>query len=1066
VSDSEVNNPLTQEVDQFKESRKARRRKTMAPITPVSGPIGTEKAFITNVSLNGAYVKTDRRPPIDSRVVFSMALPSGWKHPIQVGGRVVRIDDEGIGILFEDLLSKDRYQIRQYASFVDLDDAVVSLQGALQEVLTGNLLPISDWELIEQRLKDASDKSVDVLVLPSADRKQSIPARLEYHEGGLRLRDLKQPLPKESDIIYCALLDGPLHAVFEGLITEHGDTPAIRIPERMYHNDRRCSRRFPAEGAMVSIRAPHLPENEIRFPVVDISEGGCAIQIPKESMITVGMRFPRITLTEKTNADVHDGATITRIEHFGDNDWLVGLNFLDIPENRDAFQAIQNRNVNSSFLSTLYRLSGLARKKLTDLVGGKAPSKRSQVYVCRYKNTKRESVAAILDATFDLHETPPPVDVAVVICQPFQIRKEVFSLLARTLVDNFKRDGVNAVVLRFDMTHMIGESQADPDLEKKGMYFFNWTYTQYESDMIGSLAYLQRRFQPSKKTLVSFSVSAIPARRMIADGEKPGVDLWIAPFGCPDGQDQFKNYMAGEDIFQKYVDGETLSPMYVYGRLGDPNGVVADAVKRKMAFLEDARNDMSNINVPVTWMVGTYDFIVTRERVRQMLNAPGGGEREIIELPAGHLLKTGPEAIESYKLISETIAKHLFCSDRPAIEPDMARFMRQNEAEWARIKRTRIENTVDFWDRHLFGTSEQMEGYDIFLYNPEYVDFMKTQAELLDVQPGERVIDLGCGTGNLSLAVLERYRSNEGFSLTLSDLVPRAVERAKEKIGTKIAERSSELGNIKLDNEVIDLEAARLTPVSEFLSGQLYGPVALAGRIEGLETAVLRKTAVDYGPRLHEILHGALSTVSEVERLCPSLDEEEAETILELSMASRFVKNETLPVDLRDGATKAATVADLRFSNLIFGKANARCRLDCESESFDKIGASIVLPYLFDPLSVVAEFHRILAPGGTLVVSSPKPNYDSSKSYKEEAASIAKRTDIDQAEKGRLLASLRELAAFVSHVLEMEDEGRFRFFIKEDLVEMIRAAGFTNVSTYDSLGDPATALIVHAKKGR
>ena len=1053
------------------EARKAFRRQTLASVTTDNGFLIDTKTLLMNISLNGAYLKTQNPPPVGTRFTSQIFLPNGYKkrNPLEIGGRVVRSDASGVGIVFEDLQSRDRSLLRGYTCFHDLDDVVVSLQDSIPGVLNGNLLPTAEHELINERLRAAAERNVKILVAFSAKSGPRFEARFDYTPEALVLRDMTQTIPDHIRVVYCAILDGPLQAVFEGLVAEHGEHPRVFIPERMYHNDRRCSRRMPGEGLWLSIEAPHLGDGVIRVPVVDVSEGGCSILVPENSLITRGMRFPAVELIEGPKTSRHDGATVSRIvpaEQRGH--WQIGLNFVDTVVERDAFSQIQNRTVRSSYWANLKRLAGLARKKAEDLFGSREPSTRSQVYVCRYKNTRREQVIGIADATFDLYGTLPPVDVAVLICQPFHVRKEVFNLLARTLVDNFRRDGLNGVVLRFDMSHMIGESNTDPPPEDPNeAYFYNWTSSTLESDMIGSLSFLERKFQPAKRVLVSFSVSAIPARRMIADGVKPGVDMWISPFGCPDGQDQWKFLLAGTDLFQKYLDGEKIESVYIYGRRGNPGDVVRDAVQRKMAFLEDARTDMSTIKIPVSWILGTYDFVVTRERVRQMLNAPGGGPREIIELPSGHLLKTGPEAIESYKLIYELIAKHMFAADRPAAEPDMARFARQNEAEWGRIKRKRIENTVEFWNTHLFGASEDVEGYDMFLYNPDYVEFIKQQARLLDVRPGDRVADLGCGTGNLSLLLLDEIDVvSVPILLTCCDLVPQAVRRTKEKIVKKIEQSAGRLDNVWVDCHVMDLEAARLAPLKAFLSGELHGPVALAKRIEGLEIPMLRKMTAEYGPRLHEILHGAPSTAQEVMGLCPSLEPTEAEVILDLSLAGRFLKGLTLPEDLRSGCTMAGHAGDLAFRHLNFGQASRDCRIDCPSDSFDRIAASIVLPYLFDPESVAREFHRILAPGGVIVLSSPKTNYDSSKSYIEEAKLIEQRSDLEEHQKTRLLRSLRELAAFVQHVIEMEEEGRFRFFAPDELAGLMTAAGFMNLRTFESLGNPPTAVIVRAEKAR
>ncbi|MFH1742416.1 MAG: PilZ domain-containing protein, partial [bacterium] len=841
------------------ENRRAYRRRTVAQVSFLEHSVQNEPAIVTDVSKDGLYMNTGRPFAVGERLNFTLKLPTGSHKPLHVGGRVVRIDEHGMGILFEDLSSKDRYRIGEYSGFVDLDDAVVELQNSLEGVITGNLLPVSEWPRIEDWLKKANDHKIDVLIALSTKRSQTISARLCYNQTQLELVELDRPLPESTGVIYCVVTDGPLQVVFEGILKAAGEQPRLLLPERMYHNDRRWSRRFPIEQSELIVPAPHLEGGRFRLPVFDISEGGCSVLAHRESLITIGMRFPEVELRRGNQTERHDGATIMRLAPAGISDnWVVGLNFIDDSKDRDAFSEIEGKSVQPSISTSIIRLAAVAKQNIRRMIVGKKPPARERVCVARYKNTRSEMITSIIDASFDLQDEPPSVDVAIVIGQPFQVRKEIFGLLARTLVDNFKALGVNGVVCRFDLTHTVGESEVDPELEAKGCPYLHWTYSQYESDLHGSLKYLERRFRPKYRVLVTYSVAAIPARRLIADGHEPKVDLWVAPFGCPDGQDMFKNLLAGVDLFQYYLEGKKAEPFLIYGRLADPNGVMPDAMRRGMAFLEDARKDMERITIPVTWILGTFDYMVTRQRVRQMLNAPGGKIREIIELEAGHFLKSGPEAIESYKLIAETISKHLFQIDRPAVEPDLARFAGQAEAEWGRTKRLQITDAETFWNRHLFGTSAEMEGYDILLYNPEYIEFLQEQAKLLDFQSGMRVADIGCGTGNLSIAALKSSRINGGrLDLTCTDLVPEAISRSREKIEKFIVTSANgHYSGLNLDFKVVDLETARLAPLHEFLSGKLYSPLALAGRIEGLNTATLRKISESYGARLHKILLG------------------------------------------------------------------------------------------------------------------------------------------------------------------------------------------------------------------
>ena len=1051
-----------------KENRRSYRRRTLAPISFLNGSESKGPATVTNVSKDGLYILTDKPLAVGSRFNSTLGLPSAFHKPLKVGGKVVRCDGFGMGIIIEELHSRDRSRLRDYSGFVDLDDAIVELQNSMAGVLVGNLLPVSEWPLIEDLLKKANDSNLRVLVALTTKRNKTISGRLRYGHNKLKLIELDRPLPSDVRVIYCVLIDGPLQAVFEGIIETPGEQPRLLPPERMYHNERRWSRRFPVESAELIIPAPHRQEGKIRLPVYDISEGGCSVLAHQESLIAIGMRFPSLELKRWNRAEKYGGSTVVRVTPFENTDqWLVGLSFLDDTKDRNAFSEIEEKSVRSSPSTSFSRLTAMTKQKIRSLIVGKQSVSREKVYVAQYKNTRGHKVVSILDASFDLQKEAPPVDVAVVIGQPFQVRKEVFGLLARTLVDNFKALKVNGVVCRFDLTHTVGESEVDPELEAKGCPYLNWTYSQYESDIHGSLKYLERRFRPQYRTLLTYSVAAIPARRLIADGHEPKTDLWIAPFGCPDGQDMFKNLLAGVDLFQDYLQGKKAEPFLIYGRLADPNGVMPDAMNRGMAFLEEARQDMEKITVPVTWILGTFDYMVTRQRVRQMLNAPGGGIREILELEAGHFLKSGSEAIESYKLIAETISKHLFKTYKPAVEPDLALFSRQAEAEWGRTKRLTITNTEEFWSRHLFGTSAEMEGYDVLLYNPEYVEFLQEQAAELDLQGGMQVADIGCGTGNLAIAALKASDINgDRLDLICSDLVPGALNRTREKIRKFItASPNGSYSGLNLNTKVVDLETARLTPLNEFLSGELFGPLALAGRIEGLNTATLRKISEVYGPRLHRLLHGEDASVEVILKLCPGLDEDEAETIRDISRASRFLKNMTEPEDLKPGKTAAQTADDIALSHLSFGKAARDCRVDLPSNTFNRVGASLVLPYLFDPKSVVKEFYRVLAPGGKIVLSSLKPNFDSSKSYIEEAEEIRKRTDLSDEKKEQLLSSLREFSSFVANLIELEDNGRFKFFTSHELIEMLTDAGFREIKMKESLGNPPAGIIVSAQKG-
>jgi hypothetical protein len=49
-------------------------------------------------------------------------------------------------------------------------------------------------------------------------------------------------------------------------------------------------------------------------------------------------------------------------------------------------------------------------------------------------------------------------------------------------------------------------------------------------------------------------------------------------------------------------------------------------------------------------------------------------------------------------------------------------------------------------------------------------------------------------------------------------------------------------------------------------------------------------------------------------------------------------------------------------------------------------------------------------------------------------------------------------------LIELEDDGRFRFFATNELKELMDATGFCNITVKESLGNPPTAIIVSAEK--
>jgi hypothetical protein len=108
----------------------------------------------------------------------------------------------------------------------------------------------------------------------------------------------------------------------------------------------------------------------------------------------------------------------------------------------------------------------------------------------------------------------------------------------------------------------------------------------------------------------------------------------------------------------------------------------------------------------------------------------------------------------------------------------------------------------------------------------------------------------------------------------------------------------------------------------------------------------------------------------------------------------------------------------------------------------------------------------MLRPGGLLLVSSMKPDSDISTLFTDYIntvqSSSPKSANGEQLEDN--LAAARAMLNEAAALFTLEEDGYFRFYSEEELAAMFEAAGFVDVQTYRSLGDPAQAVIVTGKK--
>jgi SAM-dependent methyltransferase/pimeloyl-ACP methyl ester carboxylesterase len=134
-----------------------------------------------------------------------------------------------------------------------------------------------------------------------------------------------------------------------------------------------------------------------------------------------------------------------------------------------------------------------------------------------------------------------------------------------------------------------------------------------------------------------------------------------------------------------------------------------------------------------------------------------------------------------------------------------------------------------------------------------------------------------------------------------------------------------------------------------------------------------------------------------------------------------------------------------RLSN----EPGATNQLPFQEGTFDVICCSLVLSYLRRPQGLLLELHRVLRPGGVLVVSSMKPNCDLSIIYRDALATNVTAEDIEAG---------RNLLRAAGKIKLKEEIGYYTFYSQAELAELVMDAGFNVLESCLSLGEQAAVI--------
>lgn len=1056
----------------------------------ISGSSVTEVS-IDNISTEGMLLSfRGSALSVDDTPIVRFFFP-GDNRPLEVPGRVMYVVNDGFedvriaGFQFQNLKEPVQARIRNFVVSAAARSSVQSVHRWLARNGTAKEFRVSEEDTIRTLLSGASEDGIPlhaiigdsytIVDLHLKMRRNSRTDRLEIvHDAELAAGEVSCSFSSEGHSYY-----------FRSRIEEFENEFTLRLPSELFRSDKRSSGRKKVDHRIV-LKPAADPGVSAAGRILDISRRGflCEVRVADSAGALfapgaligyqVDERLALGTQGEIRHTVPVAGANGSAIVRIGVEAGVARSNHVHSVYDADRWE--RERAIVSAKQENLpadYRL----RSVRIPAPGGK--------YIAAIIGANRWHCSA-----------------TVIILPPaFGKKKETLAPLFSVLAANFSAAERDLVVIRYDGIDRPGESSQTVAGRARGYEMLDYRISQGQNDMQSVLdfVYDNPHFIAEKVVLVTFSMSALDGRKLISSEQnRDRIHFWISVMGVPSAQHTLTNIMGGMDILAHFQMGIPTGVSGILGHLVDMDRLAEDLVTNDYAFLTDARYDMARIALPVLWICGTYDKWVPAEEIHDIMSIASGEDRELLEIPTGHNLHTSDDAILAFKLITRAVFSRLFADNRSPVDPNREEMLRLIAYERERLDSTEMTDIGGYWRDYLIGQGSDSEGYDFYRNIKEFRSFLYREAALLGPRPGDRIADMGCGTGLFLEALLQflgrswaTRPERAQIEITAVDLVEEALEKAKEKVQTAVAEHPA-LSDVRMTYVRRDLQPDRLIPVRRFLESKSPDLNTLRGRIAGLKHEMIDQLTACTTEAVSALMRGAGPTHALIHAARAAIGQPLLDVVLEFNRAARFVRRTIVSADLTSpdlpGGSEAqlpperyATLRtnDLRFNTLLFSNGNSGEHPETTGsfpdQSFDRIMASLFISYLFMPEEILPEFYRLLTPGGTLVVSSMKPDSDISVIFTDFVKEVhwnedaALTQDAPGTEASRLsaesrLSGARSMLNEAAALFELEEEGFFAFFTAEQLETLLLDAGFVDVTVEQGLGTPAQAVIARGRR--
>ena len=1011
----------------------------------VRGKGQTEIGTITNIALDGCFVSTNSRfdPEIAQRLAFSA---EGFGRVI-AEAEVVRSSPSGVGVRFTHVPTAGRRRLRRLVAELNAIEShryeAATLHGETSLIHT-----INDPERIASILEEARTSQSKFTLIPS-NRNEREAARVISRADHLLMLEHEDPtgLAKHEEASVLFTLGFNSYSFRARVREAHGKHVKLGLPDLLSYSERRSvTREKPKPGAMLALQVPWQRERA-EWPVYDMSSGGFSIRVPSgNALFLPGTPLEGAILRTRDEITPLPKAVVRHVTHFEEDDghewWKVGVSRgverTETPVIRESVTP-PRPGILGALMKWLRRLvdtiAYVYHTRSTKLI----PDESHEPFqVISLKNDDGRELVGLLNFSFPARNR---VRAPLVIVVPaFGSRKENAAALALTITHNFKRHNKDIAVLRFDGVNNMGESERDPGLNQEGKHTHQFTVGDGVSDLVGALAWARNNphVDATDIIVVSMSFSSIAVRVALNRPEAKGVGRWIVYMGAADAQNSIMNVSGNFDAWGNYVRGIKNGIVTLNGCMVDGDRFCSDIDRLSAATLEDARRDFASLDVPITWIVGKHDAWMDPERIHDIMTVKAPREREIIEVDTGHIPTSGDEALAQFQLMTRLIWTHLFDEGITAVPPPRGWLAAIARQEWNRVRGDSAVHSEEYWHSYLLGHGER--GYDLFRLLPAYREFAAIQALEARVE-GADVLDLGAGTGIVSDAIL-REQPNK---LTCVDIVQTALERLRENLGDA---QEVEIMQVNVDG-------CPATAVRRWVKGETPSIRELAGRIPGVSHAFTELVAPRMTGDVHALLRGADMNPKDVRREAGLAESTEA-LLHDLNVLAKVERGHITTDKAKESLRRVPQDVLQGNSGLPFADS-----------SYDAVMASLLLSYLEHPEDCLSECLRVLRPGGRLVVSSMKPDADTSIIYREFLDMLEAASDDElPADRTELIAAARGLLNKAAEVIRHEKEGLFRFYDAGELADLVRRAGFTRVTVRRAYGSPPQAIIVSCRKPR